>query len=291
MSAEDRLRDLLRSEATAITPTGDGLARIRARIERRRRVRVWLVPSAAVATAAAAAAFFLIAPGDEHTDVLQPGATPTQSAEPTPASEPTPTPTASPSAVLPGDSWTGPAIWPLTSQAQAEQWNLASTVWDMRDSKATTEHFVSDYLGLSGVTVTQSCVSCEVLGLEVAGKVVGEVTVAHYSISGGTHLFTVVGVAGTDLTVSEPSPGARVTSPTPVTGRITGVDEHVDLLLLDQLGAQVAHDGAQAGSAVPWSASLTWTRTDWTHGGLVGITRSMKDGAITRIVAVPVTRS
>jgi hypothetical protein len=276
MTAEETLRDVLRSEADALVPRADGLSRIQARVAARRRARRWLLPSAALVAAALAGAVVLLAPGSRpRTQVL------------TPAGTPTAEPTASP-APLPADSYTGPAIWPLTSQAQAEQWDLASTAWDLRDSKATAEHFVSDYLGLRGVTVTQSCVSCEVLGLEVAGRLVGEVTVAHYSLSGGTHLFTVVGVAGTDLTVTSPGAGAAVVSPTTVTGRITGVDEHVDVRLLDETGAEIARGGAQAGAAVPWSATLTWRRSGWSHGALVGVTRSAKDGSVNRVVAVPV---
>lgn len=282
MTAEDRLRDLLRSEATTITPDGDGLARIRARVARRHRVRFWLLPSAAVATVAAAAAFVLIAPDDPKTQTLQPGGTPTAT------SEATASPTLAPP--LPGDTYTGPAIWPFTSQAQAEGWTVASTPWDMRDSKAVTEHFVSDYLGLTGVTVTQTCVSCEVLGLDVAGRSVGEVTVAHYSV-GAAHLFTVVGVAGTDLTITSPAAGAAVASPTSVTGRITGVDENVQLRLLTAAGTQLATAGAPAGSAVPWSATLTWSATDWSSGAVIGVTRSPRDGSVNRVVAVPVIRS
>jgi hypothetical protein len=284
MTAEDRLRDLLRSEASTINPAGDGLARIRERVARRRRARSWLLPSAAVATAAAAAAFVLLAPDDHKTQTLQPGGTPT------PTSEPSASPGPADDGGMPLDR---AAIWPFTSSSQLASWQ--STYPYAENPLDVGRHFVADYLGLTGVDVSQTCVSCGVLQLKVGGTSVGEITLLRlgvgYASGHGTQVNTVVGVAGTDLTVTAPKAGAGVVSPTSVTGRITGVDEHVDLRLLDAAGVQVAHGGAQAGSAVPWSATLSWTRSDWTDGALVGVTRTMRDGSVNRVVAIPVSRA
>jgi hypothetical protein len=284
MTAEQRLREILRSEATTIVPAADGLAKIRERIERRRRLRIWFVPSAVLATAAAVTAFFLFSPDNgRHTQTLRPGGTPsaTVTAEPTP---------------LPGDDGgmplDVPAIWPFTTQVEAAAWQSTRPYAD--NGLEVGRHFVSDYLGLTGVNVSQSCVSCGVLGLDVNGKPVGQITLATVGVgfaSGhGTHVFSVVGVGGTDLTVTSPKAGAAISSPATVTGRVTGVDESVLLRLLTAGGDELATTSAPAGSAVPWSGTLTWSRTDWVQGAIVGITTSLKDGSLTRVVAVPVTR-
>jgi hypothetical protein len=290
MSAEDRLRDLLRAEATTIVPAGDGLERIRERIARRRRARFWLLPSAAVATAAAAGAFFLLAPDDRQTATLTPGVTPSSSATDQPSVSPTPLPAVPDDGGMPLDV---PAIWPFTTQAQAAQWSNGYSY--AQNGLEVGRHFVHDFLGLKDVEVSQKCVSCGVLELDLAGKPVGEITLARVGVgfaSGhGTQVYTVVGVGGTDLTVTSPRAGAAITSPTSVTGRINGVHENVQLRLLSQAGDELANAGAPAGMEVPWSATLTWSRSDWSAGGIVGVTRSDKDGSVTRVVAVPVTRS
>jgi hypothetical protein len=285
MTAEDRLRDLLRSEATTIVPAGDGLARIRERVARRRRARFWVFPSAAVATAAAVAAFVLIAPDDHKTQTLQP-ASPTATTEPS----------GSPAPVVPDDGGMPldvPAIWPFTTQQEAAGW--ASRYPYAENGLDVGRHFVADHLGLTGVEVSQTCVSCAVLQLKAGATSVGEITLARVGVgfaSGhGTQVYTVVGVGGTDLTVTSPAAGTAITSPTGVTGRITGVHENVQLRLLTSSGDELATTGAPAGGEVPWSATMSWTRSDWTHGSVVGVTRSDKDGSVTRVVAVPVTRS
>ncbi len=289
MSAEDRLRDLLQHEAAAVEPVGDGLARIRERIARRRRVRRVAWPTAALATAALVAGLLVVLPHDDPRGprVLVPATT----APTTPAATPTPTVTPTPSptpdvGLLPG-SYAGPAVWPFTSAEQARSWQGGDWV---TDSRQVVARFVTDYLGLSGVTVTQTCVSCEVLGLQVAGRSVGEARVGHYTFTGGKRVFTVVGVGGTDLTVTSPRPGQSVSSPLQVSGRITGVDENVALTLRTAPGGRVvAQGGAPAGSAVPWSATLTWSGSTSGAGALSGVTRSAKDGSVNRVVVVPVT--
>jgi hypothetical protein len=249
---------------------------------------VWLLPSAAIATAAAAAAFVLIAPDDPKTQTLQPGGTPRVST--------TAEPGVSPAPAVPDDGGMPldtAAIWPFTAPDQLASWRSAYPYAE--SSLDVGRHFVEDYLGLQGVEVSQTCVSCAVLQLKVGGASVGEVTLVRVGVgfaSGhGTQVFTVVGVGGTDLTVTSPKAGALVTSPTAVTGRITGVHENVMLRLLTDAGDELATVGAPAGQEVPWSETLSWSRTDWTHGAVVGVTRSDKDGAVTRVVAVPVTRA
>jgi hypothetical protein len=277
MNPEDRLRELLRQEAAKVVPTGDGLTKIQERLARRKVVRRWLVPSAALVTAGVAATFVLFAANSSNKPhVLQPISTPT----------PTPSTTSPP---LPTGGFTGTGMWPFGSQTEADSWDATTMPW-ADDNKAVVEHFVRDWLMLPGITVTQSCVSCNVLGLQVGNRSVGEVDVDYYVVA-GKHVFTVTKVGGTDLTITEPTAGEAISSPTGVTGRITGVDENVQLRLLSTDGAELASAGAPAGTAVPWQGSLTWTASDWSTGGIVGVTRSAKDGSVNRVVAVPVRRS
>lgn len=284
----DRLRDLLRSEAATIVPAGDGLARIRERIARRRRARLWVVPSAALATAAAVGAFFLLTPDTRRTATLQPGQTPSTSA-------PEPSTSHSPIPVVPDDGGMpleGAAIWPFTSQAQASQWSQEYPY--AQNGLEVGRHFVSDFLGLEGVSVSEPCVSCGALELDVNGSQIGSITLARVGVGfaggHGTQVYTVVRVRGLDLTIDSPKPGAGIASPTSVSGRAGQPDEHVALRLLSQAGKELASGGAQAGREVPWSTSLSWSSESWTHGAIVGVTRSAKDGALSRVVAVPVTR-
>lgn len=285
--AEERLREILRAEATTIVPAGDGLAKIRERVERRRRWRLWLLPSAALATAGAAAAFFLFLPDDARkTQTLQPLNTPTPTA--TTAPTPVPTTTNTPT-VQPPDSWDGPAYWPFASEADLQY--VADPVPDwLQDPLEVGKRLVRDVLELQGVTVTQQCVSCEVLGLKVGTDDVGEIQLGHYTVH-GKRVFTVVSIGGTDLTVTSPSAGTAIVSPTRVTGRITGVDENVNLRLVAKDGSPLAQAFAPAGTPVPWSATLTWASRDWSTGAVLGTTGNFRDGAINRVVLVPVSRS
>ncbi|HUR51279.1 MAG TPA: Gmad2 immunoglobulin-like domain-containing protein [Mycobacteriales bacterium] len=291
MSAEDRLRDLLRSEADTIVPAGDGLARIRERIARRRRARFWLLPSAAVATAAAAGAFFLLAPDDRRTATLTPAQTPSALPAPEPTASTSPVPVAPDDGGMP---LTGAAIWPFTSQAQAASWTQDYPY--AGDGLEVGRHFVADFLGLKDLeVVVPHCVSCDQLNVVQSGTTVGTITLTRFGTgfaSGhGVHLYTVAGVGGLDLTITSPRAGDAITSPTSVTGRAGQPDENVQLRLLSQAGKELSTSGAPAGREIPWTGSLGWTDQQWSHGAVVGVTRSARDGAITRVVAVPVVHT
>ncbi|MCW2601398.1 MAG: hypothetical protein JWM02_3227 [Frankiales bacterium] len=283
---EERLRELLRHEVATITPAGDGLAKIQQRLVRRRRRRTLLVPAAALATAGATAAFFLLGGTDDrHTLVQQPGGQ-----SPSPAA-PTPKPSVTPGRIVPGD-YTGPAVWPFTSHAQARAWTPGGSYPWAQDSLEVTKHFVSDHLQLTGLTAVQTCVSCEVVELRTAaGRKAAEVALAHFTTARGNRVFSVVSVDGGDLTVTHPAAGAAITSPTSVSGRITGVDENVLLRLVTPDGTKIAESGAPAGSAVPWQGTLTWSDTSWTSAAIVGTTASAKDGTLNRLVVLPVSRA
>ena len=291
MSAEDKLREILRSEATTIVPAGDGLARIRERAERKRRVRLWVVPSAALATVGAAAAFFLLAPDDGRKPQSLDQATPSPSVSESAAPLPTVTTSPTPNGVAPqpSDSWDGAAYWPFASADDLD--NVADPVpaW-LQDGLQVGQRLVRDVLELPDVTVSQSCVSCETLDLKVGSDKVGTVNLGHYTVR-GTRVFTVVSIDGTDLTITSPKAGTAVGSPTRVTGRIEGVDENVRLKLVAKDGGVVSQGSAPAGSAVPWAANLSWTARDWETGAILATTGNFRDGAINRVTLTPVKRS
>jgi len=280
MSAEDRLRDMLRDEAQSVVPAGDGLARIQARVARRRRMRIWLIPSAAVTTAGAVLAFLVLAPADRTTQTLVP-TSPSPSAPST--ATPGPSPTTPP---VPVGSYSGPAIWPITSQAEADAWDEA---W-AESGLEVGRRFVRDHLKLTDVTLRQDCLSCEVLAVVSSDlKDIATLVLAHYTV-GEKHLFTVVSVEGTDLKVSTPKQGAAVSSPLSVSGTIEGVDESIRVTLLDGDGGQVAQAFAAAGSGAPWRTTLEWSDRTWDDGALVLRTGNARDGATNRLVVLAVTQ-
>jgi hypothetical protein len=282
MTDEDRLREILHSEATTVVPSGDGLAVIRARVARRHRLHLMLLPAGALVTAAAVIAFFSFTGAPATQKLITPATRPPVTPTPTP----TPTATAEPTATGPVAPYTGPALWPFTSVAQGQAWmaDHGARPW-AGDPLAVGQHLLTDLLKVQGVTASGTAPS---LLLTVQGKKVGVVHVVQV-FRGGP--WTVVGVGGTDLTITTPAVGAKITSPTKVSGRVVGVDENVQLRLITATGKDLANAGAPAGSEVPWEGTLTWSDQTWFTAGIVAITRSAKDGEINRITVVVVKRT
>lgn len=261
---EERLATLLHTVDVPVR--GDGLARIQARLRRRRWTR-WVVPVAALATAGAAASVIVLSGGTgRDTLTVQPAGTP---AVPTPYSYP------------------GPFIWPAPqSPTGAEAWRS--------DPRQVVERFVSDFLQLDGITVSPQATGArpgqgqEEL-LQVSGTAVAVVTVE--PVDGGTS-WVVTQAKGSGGQVVAPGFGETVSSPLAVRGTLErAVDDNVLLTLRTRSGKELAQTSAPAGSEVPWSGTLTWTDTSWTEGAVIGITRSNKDGAVTRVFAQPVVRA
>jgi hypothetical protein len=274
---EDRLAALLREESETVVPAGDGLQRIQTRVAKRRRLR-WLVfPSAAFVTAAAVAAFFALGGGTGSSTLVQ-----------TPGSHgPTPTATALPTVTGGGldHAFENPALWPFTSAQEIAAWQSTYPYAD--DKTALVQHYLGDVLRLTGFALSNPCESCDVVDIRVGTAKVGSAALERFLLD-GHHVYTISSVGGTDLTVTRPTTGDAISNPTAVSGRITGVDEHVSLSLVTQAGATVGTGGAQAGSAVPWSGQLSWSDTSWAHAGVVAKTFSPRDGALNRLTVVPV---
>ena len=276
-SAEDRLRELLRAEASGVVVAGEGLSKVQQRVARRRRRRAILLPGAALATAGALAAFFVLNGGSGSQRLVQTPATQGPTSNPSTTTSPAPPPAV---------TFTDPAIWPFTSQPQADAWKSdhGARAWAVDPLQVAT-HFVEDYLGLTGVVASGTGSH---IPLSVGSRSVGTVDLVQVGTDGP---WTVTTVGGTDLTITSPAADDAITSPTAVTGRITGVDENVRLRLLTSSGREISSAGASAGTAVPWQGSLPWSDTTWSTAGLVGTTVSAKDGSLTRLVAVPVRRA
>jgi hypothetical protein len=265
--AQDTLRALLRREAEQVPVRGDGLPTVLGRVQRRRAVRRWLWPTAALVTAATAVSLVLFVPDDpRRTDSLTPGNT----------------------------GYDGAALYPITSYSHAERLEASGRAAEFADSRAVTEDFVA-LLGLDGVSVGVSgdvsvkepCTGCTSFTLQAAGQDVGTVALAHYDVK-GARLYTVLSVGGTDLTVTSPAPGQQVSSPLQVSGRVPGVDENVRLTLRAMpLGTVLADTSSPAGSAAPWRATVTWTGSSGPVGALSAVTRSARDGSVTRLAVVP----
>jgi hypothetical protein len=157
---ERLLRAALREQADRQHPAGDGLVRIRARVAARRRWRVWLTPTlalagaAAVIAAAVAAPIYLTGSGSERR-MLQPGAQPTS---PPPATgQASPSPAQPPYGSL-GTPYGGDGrlkdmvtVWPYSSRRtaseRADRDVQHGTYPRLADAAATAVDFVAAFVG------------------------------------------------------------------------------------------------------------------------------------------------
>ena len=156
MNPEDRLRDLLRNEASRVVPAGDGLAKIQQRLVRRRRRRGIFLPSAALAMAGVVSAFFVLVGSSGTQKLVQtPGThrpSPSFFCYPPLGEGPCPTASPPPSSGQPIAPFDGPALWPFTSAEQAQAWTKdhGSRPW-AADGVNVAQRFITDFLGLSAV--------------------------------------------------------------------------------------------------------------------------------------------
>lgn len=292
-SPEDRLRLLLRESAEQVVPAGDGLSRIRTRVVRRKRARLFLAPAAALATAGVVVAAVALAgsgPSRPTTSTVAPGASastaPSAPVDPVDCPGGQPDPTYRSCLSVTRDV---AGLWPFASRADVD---LGRAPW-AATAQGVAEHVGPDLLRVEGLTVGGAeqpyLPGSSYFELTSGGAPLARILVQQLQ-DGAWTLVAVQTDGGRDLTVTSPTSEASVTSPLDVTGRITGVDENVSLRLLTSRGDELASAGAPAGTEQPWSASLTWTRTDWTRGLLVATTRSPRDGSVNRLRVVPVVR-
>ena len=294
---ERELAALLRGEADQLGPLGpasDGLDRIRGGIARRRTRRRVALSASALGLAAVVVAGAALTGGGGATS-LEPIATQPPTSSPTV----TPTPTASPIAADPDGSTTsqpGTPFFPFTSDAQAADWAAApgDRAW-ADDPVQVAQHLVDDLLALEGVRATRDTCLCDdraIVTLQAGDAAVGRVQLARLG-TGSRRPWAAMSVdasATGQLSVTSPRAGTEISSPLTVTGTVQGVDENVRVSLRTATGTLLAEGGAPAGSEQPWSTTLRWTADDWTTGVVTAVTRSPRDGAVNRVVAVPVRR-
>ncbi|MCU1601477.1 MAG: hypothetical protein JWO22_2186 [Frankiales bacterium] len=285
-SPEDRLAALLREEADTLRPAGDGLATIRKRVAARRRSR-WVLPGALVATAAATSLVFVLSDNGGQSALQQTPGTPAPSVtEPSPSTEPSVTPSTAGGGL--NHAFENPAIWPFTSAQEIADWK--TTYPYAGDKTALVQHYLKDVLSLDGTfTLTKPCESCDLVDISLAGRKVGQAALERFFLDGDP-VYTISTIGETDLKVAAPTDGEAISSPTRVSGRLTGVDENVRITLVDSQGGQLGTTTAPAGTAVPWEGSVSWTATGWVHGAVVLTTFSAKDGTLNRLTVLPVTR-
>ncbi len=300
---EDRLRQVLLAEAQTVTPAGDGLSQIRAKVARRRDVLRWLRPGLALATAAvvAGAAVFAVSLGDSASRTLKQDHRPA-SQLPGPASNPptgpaSPSPSGGPMSV----GGTSYPIWPYTSlaQAQAAQRSGGGAAWH-RDAAQTALRFMG-YLQAPEVdrvmanekeTTTVGAGRKVTLGRKMADGTVAAVTVVHLvRLGSGTTAPYAVTVAGAyRLAITAPEIAAPVRSPLAVRGTITGVDESIRVeVRTPSAGTPIsAPTAAMGGTGKPWQTSVSFTAPSSGTGTLVARTDSAAGDGAAQIAARPV---
>jgi hypothetical protein len=205
------------------------------------------------------------------------GSTPTaQPTSPAPSTSPaTSTPTGTPS---PPATPTSPAafryqpLWPFTGPAQAAAWQAnhpggGADAWRY-DARRTALSFTRDYLHITDVDRTTSArvtaTDAHVgVGFATEGGRMGTAAVVHLvRIGAGPDApWEVVGTDDTTLTLTRPSYGATVGSPTVVGGRVTGVDENLRVKVfvataVDAVGSACCV--AAGGERTPWSMSVPY---------------------------------
>lgn len=291
---ESRLRDALRREAESVTPAGDGLAKIQARIATRRARARWLRPAIAVGAAAvvAGAAVGIAAlTGNDHGKQSIDVAT----APPTSASVAPTTP--APSLAFPDG-----VVWPFGSAAEAKTWQEqyaanGAQPWHL-DAVETATSFVNGYLGMTQLDrVTAKQVGNDTADVSLGRQLPSE---SHALMTATTvHLvrwgtgkdapWLVTGASEQYLKVQAPPAGDLVTSPVTVTGPGFGVDEMLTVTLRSlHAPAALGQGHTGFGNGGPWSVSVRFSTAPDATGALVAWTASAIDGAPARVAVVPV---
>jgi len=277
MTVEDQLRHALRDQAASLRPDpGDwpDVARRAAGVRRRRRaLTAGLTALAVVATTAVAIGALTGGEGDQVVTVDRPPAPGTTAPiEPATTLPPPPPVTGAPAPAVHRASGYQ-LLWPFASLEAAQDWQAGADRQGSGrlDPAATAVAFARDYLGYEGID--------RALATRVDGDD-ARVTVGYHDAAEGdrdfpaavVHLVRLgVGdlapweVVGTDdadsLTLTAPAYGADATSPLTVGGRITGVDEALDVQVR-QLGTEGPLGRAccppAGGEDQPWSQDVAF---------------------------------
>ncbi len=305
MSADEKLRDILRAEADLIEPSPAGWDRIREVIAVRRRRRLWLRSSLVATTALSLVAVVAL--------VSTGGTDPDTRGRIVPATAP-PSPSASPGAVpAPADRDAPlPVIWPLTTLRQIDFWqDNPQSRPALRSPETTAKEFVLRYLGLADVRVESSGVTSGtsfwvVSRLIVPGDEKTRVFIATVAVTAeyarddpepGPYLVSRVesGDGVESLTITSLTGGdSPLMSPVTVTGRVNGVDESVRVEIRGHQPAgaagyvELAKAFVPAGAEQPWETVLSFPEPPENAGAVYASTASPADGKLSAVTVIPV---
>jgi Immunoglobulin-like domain of bacterial spore germination len=165
-----------------------------------------------------------------------------------------------------------PALWPFSSQAEADAWRQQHAAqgtqpWHL-DADATALSFTTGYLGFTEIDqVVASDVRDREAWVSVgydAGSGVSTAAVVHLVRfgSGDDAPWEVVGTRDTDLTLETPSYGSQVSSTVTVGGRITGVDENLRVQVRQASSAAPIGEACclpAGGEDAPWQTTVSFS--------------------------------
>lgn len=160
-------------------------------------------------------------------------------------------------------------LYPFQTDAEVAQWRGSGSRPEFSDAGKTAVAFAR-FLGYTDVNLVVTSTS-DAKGEHVSvGSVVPDtdrrtvaaiVHLVRYDAQSGAP-WVVVGTDDTDFALTAPAYGATITSPLPVGGRITGIDENivVQVVQLHANGALGTSTGIPAGGQnSPWSGTMTFS--------------------------------
>jgi hypothetical protein len=285
-------------------PAGDGLSRIQQRVTARRSRARWTRPAFALGTAAIVGAVGVGAYAVTHgngTD--QVGVVPATHA-PTPSQSTSPTPAATTAAPNSAAAFPRLALYPFTTKSAAQTWqqgysNGGHMSW-VADAKQVAQGWVANEVQQPGVdqmlgaTYTPAGDRAVVtLGrtMTAEGNRTVPVTQVHLVRYGDAWLVTGATDPGAIVNLTAPLPGARISSPVTVSGRVTqGVEElaHIEIRAAGTPAVYGAGQASWGGGSPPWTTTVQFSTPDQPVGMVVAFERSMADGGPSRIAVLPV---
>jgi hypothetical protein len=318
---ESRLRAAVQAEADAVdsaveTAEEPSLRAIRGKVRTVRRRRRALAAAAAIAVVAVAAATIPRLGGDptDVDTVGQPDGDTAATTAPVPPAETTIAPPATTGTTAPSSTTAPPdagtdepetdilgdgyqPLWPFATRATAQQWQEAYRTggqqpWHL-DAEETALSFASGFLGFTEIdTVTSTDVGATdaEVGVGYVDPDSGETATAavvhlmRYG-SGDDAPWEVVGTRDTSLLLETPDYGTTASSPMQVGGYITGIDESLQVQVLQASSSEPLGRSTQpvpaGGENAPWQVGVQFraptdpavTVVVWTGGHVQDVER------------------
>lgn len=219
-------------------------------------------------------------------------------------SKPTPSPTQSAaptSAPLPAPGVSALALWPFTSPGQVAAWQDSyavdrSAAWHL-NAPQTARAFLTRVLHMPTLRYVMAQrvagdVANVTLGYRAQNNSILPATTVRLARYGERNpaAWVVTGASAVYVSITSPSPGSSVRSPLHVTGRVTGVDESVQVAVHSTvatapLGASFAAGGGQD---TPWAIPLRYATPHESVGFLTAWLPSAVDGTAKQVAVVGV---